>query len=144
MTKPAKSVLFTCNMNSVRSPIAAAMFAAYCKNVERVDSAGVYSGWLDPMTSRVLAEVDIVLDNYKAKKISDVNPDDFDLIIAMTPEAAGEIRRIVPAEKLEYWDIDNPTSYSSEDNAVLQGYREVRDDIEVRIKARFHKMCQKA
>jgi len=119
MTKPAKSVLFTCNMNSVRSPIAAAMFAAYCKNVERVDSAGVYSGWLDPMTSRVLAEVDIVLDNYKAKKISDVNPDDF-------------------------WDIDNPTSYSSEDNAVLQGYREVRDDIEVRIKARFHKMCQKA
>ena len=82
-----KSVLFVCNMNSVRSPMAAAILASQAQGALRVDSAGVYEGGLDPFVESVLGEIGMSLGDYEPKAVSDTTLDGFDLVIALTPEA---------------------------------------------------------
>lgn len=138
-----KSVLFVCNMNSVRSPMAAAILADSAKGAVRVDSAGVYEGGLDPFVEGVLDEVGMSLGGYEPKAVTDTPLETFDLVIALTPEAAAEIRRRLPRERLEYWPIDNPSDVRGGREALLDAYRAVRDDLRARIRARFPALDQK-
>ena len=131
------NVLFLCNMNSVRSPMAACLFAREFGRDIDVDSAGIYPGWRDPFTEKVLSEFGLSLGDRDAKTLADIRVDDFDLIIAMTPEVAGEIRRLQTAAPVEYWDVENPSTQPGGDEAVLDAYRKVRDAIAARIAARF-------
>jgi protein-tyrosine-phosphatase len=130
-----KSVLFVCNMNSVRSPMAAAILQSM--GAVRVDSAGVYEGGLDPFVEGVLGEIGMSLGDYEPKSVSDVRPETFDLIVALTPEAAEEARRFAPRERIEYWPIDNPSDVRGGREALLDAYRAVRDELRGRIRARF-------
>ncbi len=137
MPESVKSILFICNMNSIRSPMAAALMATLAPDGIIADSAGVYSGWLDPLTERVLGEVDITLEDYATKRLQDVNLDGFDLVVVMTAEAAGEVRKLLPSEKIEFWDVGNPSSESGNFDTLLAAYRDVRDEIGEKIKQRF-------
>jgi len=132
-----RSVLFACNMNTVRSPMAACVFPSLIGGAIACDSAGLYRGWRDPMTEHILAEIDIEMGAMKAKTLGDVNLANFDLIIAMTPEVAGEIRRIVPNAPIEYWPVENPSLESGDSVAVLAAYRAVREDLIARMQERF-------
>ncbi len=142
--KAIYSVLFVCNMNSVRSPMAALLMAGAVEGDMKIDSAGLYPGWLDPFTQEIMSEVGISMDGYTTKRLSDIEPDKFDLVVAMTPEAAGEIRRLVPKEKLEFWPIDNPSTETGAREEVLAAYRGVRDEILEKITRRFSGIRQKA
>lgn len=137
MMMSPRSVLFVCNMNSVRSPMAACQFKAIFGAHIHVDSAGLYPGWRDPFTDSVLSEIQLSLGDSQAKTLSAINLDDFDLIVALTPEVTGEIRRLVAKEKLEFWPIDNPSTVAGGEEAVLTAYRAVRDEIAGKIRSRF-------
>lgn len=130
-----KSVLFVCNLNSVRSPMAAAILQSM--GAVRVDSAGVYEGGLDPFVEGVLGEIGLSLGDYEPKAVSDVRLETFDLIVALTPEAATEARRFAPRERVEFWPIDNPSDVRGGREALLDAYRAVRDELRGRIRARF-------
>lgn len=132
-----KSVLFVCNMNSVRSPMAAAILASEARGALDVDSAGVYEGGLDPFVESVLGEIGMSLGDYEPKAVSDIRLDGFDLVIALTPEAAAEIRRFLPRERIEFWPIENPSDVRGDRNALLDAYRSVRDELRGRIRVRF-------
>ncbi|OFW99975.1 MAG: hypothetical protein A3E78_04160 [Alphaproteobacteria bacterium RIFCSPHIGHO2_12_FULL_63_12] len=132
-----KSVLFVCNMNSVRSPMAAAILASAADGAVKVDSAGVYEGGLDPFVESVLGEIGVSLGDYEPKAVSDIRLDGFDLVIALTPEAAAEIRRQLPRERIEYWPIENPSDVRGDRNALMDAYRSVRDELRGRIRVRF-------
>ena len=138
-----RSVLFVCNMNSVRSPMAAAILAKNAAGAMSVDSAGVYEGGPDPFIERVLSEIGVDLGDYEPKAIDDVEASRFDRLIALTPEAAHELRRLAPHDRVEYWPIDNPTDVRGGRDALLEAYRAVRDDLAARIRAQFPQMPQK-
>jgi protein-tyrosine-phosphatase len=138
-----KSVLFVCNMNSVRSPMAAAIMAARAKSGVRVDSAGVYEGGPDPFVEGVLGEIGISLGGHEPKAIDDAGLDGFDLIVALTPEAAAEIRRRLPRERVEFWPIENPSDTLGGRDALMNAYRTVRDELAGRIRARFAAIVEK-
>lgn len=132
-----KSVLFVCNMNSVRSPMAAAILASRASGAMRVDSAGVYEGGLDPFVEDVLSEIGVSLGDYEPKAVSDIRLEAFDLVIALTPEAASEVRRFLPRERIEFWPIENPSDARGGRDALIEAYRAVRDDLRGRIRVRF-------
>jgi len=85
-----KSVLFACNMNSVRSPMAAALLRLDAGNQIRVDSAGVYEGGLDPFVEIVMAQLGVAMQGHEPKTLSEVDLSSFDVVVALTPEAASE------------------------------------------------------
>ncbi len=138
-----KSVLFVCNMNSVRSPMAAAILSNRVRGAFRVDSAGVYEGGLDPFVESVLGEIGMSLGDYEPKALGDIPLDKFELVIALTPEAAAEISRHVSRERIEFWPIDNPSAALGGRNAVMDAYRAVRDELAGRIRARFPAVSEK-
>ncbi len=132
-----KSVLFVCNMNSVRSPMAAMLFDRLSGSSVPCDSAGLYQGWRDPFTDIVLKEAGLSLGDREAKTLADIDLSRFDLVIALTPEAAGEVRRLTAAERVKYWEVSNPSTAAGGEEAVIAAYRDVRNDLEERIRQRF-------
>lgn len=131
------SVLFVCNMNSVRSPMAAALLKAGAGNRLRVDSAGIYEGALDPFVEAALAEAGLAITGHEPKTLDQVRIQDFDVVIALTATAAEEIRKRRPGERAEFWDIENPSGAAGGRDAILAAYRNVRDDISRRLAERF-------
>ena len=137
-----KSILFACNLNSVRSPMAAAMLRAAAGKRLRIDSAGVYEGGIDPFIETVLKELKVSLSGHEPKAMNALDLSTFDLVIALTPEAAAEARRYLPREKIEFWDIENPSDTRGRKEEMLHAYREVRDDLRRRLGARFREIYE--
>lgn len=137
------SILFACNMNSVRSPMAAALLRLLGKGDFTVDSAGVYEGGLDPFVEIVMEELGVSMDAHEPKALSGVDLSKVDLLIALTPEAAFEARRHMPREKVEFWDVENPSEERGSREEVAAAYRRVRDDLAARLRARFSDLHEK-
>ena len=137
-----QSVLFACNMNSVRSPMAAALLRLRGGDI-RVDSAGVYEGGLDPFVELVMGELGVSMGGHEPKTLTDVDLGKVDLLIALTPEAAAEARRFLPRDSIEFWDIETPSEERGDRDALLEAYRRVRDALSARLKARFPELQEK-
>ena len=132
---PVRSILFACNMNSVRSPMAEALARAALGPRVRVESCGVHAGILDPFAAEVLTERGLAAPERAPREFAEVRPEAFDLIVALTPEAAAEARRL--GARVEFWDTENPTETRGPREELLTAYRGVRDQLAARIKARF-------
>jgi len=138
MQRPA-SVLFTCNFNSVRSPMAEGLAKHLFGDVIYIDSAGVRQGSIDGFAIAVMAEIDVDISQHNAKTFDDLEDTSFDLVISLTPEAqhtAVELTRTMAVE-LEYWPSLDPTAIDGSREVVMAAYRQVRDDLRRRIEARF-------
>jgi protein-tyrosine-phosphatase len=134
-------VLFACGMNSVRSPMAAALFRHYFGRTY-VGSAGVRKGELDPFAVAALEEVGLDIAKHKPTTFEELEEWEglnFDLIITLAPEAhhkALDLTRTVAAD-VEYWPTPDPTAVEGTREQRLDAYREVRDQLTRRIKQRF-------
>lgn len=135
MTGP--KVLFACNMNSVRSPMAASLLRLMVDDQRGIDSAGVYEGALDPFVQIVMAELGVGMDTHEPKTLEDVDLSRFDTVIALTPEAAVAARKLLPRNAIEFWEIENPSDERGGRDAIIEAYRRVRDDLRERLRARF-------
>jgi protein-tyrosine-phosphatase len=128
-------------MNSVRSPMAAGLFKHYFGRTY-VGSAGVRKGDLDPFAVAVMEEVGLDIAKHKPmtfEEMEDWEGLNFDLIITLAPEAhhkALELTRTMAAD-VEYWPTPDPTPTEGTREQRLDAYREVRDQLMRRIKARF-------
>ena len=139
---PPQSVLFACGLNSVRSPMAAALFKHLFGHVAYVASAGVRTGELDPFA--VAAMEDMGLDISKHRPMTFEELDDweglnFDLIVTLSPEAhhkALDLTRTIAAD-VEYWPTPDPSDADGSREQRLDAYRAVRDTLLARIKERF-------
>lgn len=132
-----KNILFVCNQNSVRSPMAAALMRMRELNGANIDSAGLYEGGFDPFVEIVMKELNVEMNKHAPKTLSGVDIGAFDRIIALTAEAALAIRESAPDACIEFWDIENPSEERGGRNAVLEAYRGVRDELAARLRDRF-------
>jgi len=138
MRRPG-SVLFACNYNSVRSPMAEGLAKNLFGDVIYVDSAGVRQGGVDGFAIAVMAEIDVDISQHSSKTFDDLEDTSFDLVISLTPEAqhkAVELTRTMAVE-LEYWPSLDPTGIDGSREVVMAAFRQVRDQLLQRIKARF-------
>jgi protein-tyrosine-phosphatase len=133
------AVLFACTLNSVRSPMAAALMQHLFGKFVYVDSAGVRAGELDPFAVEVMEEVGIEIGKYKPKAFEDLEDGSFELAITLSPEAqhrAIEMTR-TSAVDIEYWPTMDPTAVEGTREQRLEAYRQVRDELMRRIRERF-------
>ena len=133
------SVLFACSHNSVRSPMAEALAKRLYGQASFIDSVGVAASDVDAFAVAALDELGIDVHRHHAKTFDDVDPASFDLIVTLSPEAhhsALEFTRSTAAE-VEYWPTPDPTAVEGSREARLAAYRQTRDQILARLKARF-------
>jgi protein-tyrosine-phosphatase len=137
-----RAVLFACGLNSVRSPIAAALARQMFGDAFEIASAGVRKDDLDPFAVAALEEVGIDISRHRPmtfEELEDWEGLNFDLIVTLSPEAhhkALDLTRTV-ATDVEYWPTPDPTATEGTREQRLSAYREVRDQLTERIKKRF-------
>jgi protein-tyrosine-phosphatase len=134
------AVLFACTMNRVRSPMAAALMQRRFGDRVYVDSCGIREGeGIDPFVVAVMAEIGADLSEQTAKTFDQLNDGSFDLIVAMSPEAAAraEARARGVAVEIEVWPTEDPTLDGGARAQRLDAYRRVRDQIRRKIDERF-------
>lgn len=123
--------------------MAAALLRKEAGDSLRVDSAGVYEGGLDPFAQGVMAEVGIKIDAHQPKQLRVASAEKFDLVVALTPEAAAEAHRLLPDKRIEFWPIDNPSIEQGGREAVVSAYRRAREQIRARLAKRFPEIFEK-
>ncbi len=140
-----QSVLFCCDLNSVRSPMAEGICKKYYGFSMFVQSAGVSpNSEIDPFAVEVCEELGIKLKKHRSRSFKEMEAwgDDissFDLIIALSPAAqrhALEYTRFFSLN-IEYWRILDPTDIGDSRTVKLNAYRTTRDQIFDNITKRF-------
>lgn len=133
------SVLFACTENALRSPMAEAILKHLHGRRIYIDSVGIRRGALDPFAVEVLEEIGLDLSRHRAKTFDELQDTSFDVIITLSPEAqhrAVEMTRTMAAE-VEFWNTFDPSIIEGSREVRLEAYRQVRDQLLQRIKARF-------
>lgn len=134
------AVLFACNLNSVRSPMAAGLLRRRFGNVIHVDSCGLRAAEsIDPFVVAVMEEVGVDMAKFAPKSFEGLHDDSFDLVISLTPQAqhrAVEMTR-GRAVEIEYWPTSDPTLETGSREQRLEAYRQGRDALDKRLLERF-------
>jgi protein-tyrosine-phosphatase len=146
--RPPGSVLFACNLNRVRSPMAEALlrrlagdrlFVDSCGLKRPPEDAGEGAAGADPFAAQVMAEVGCDLSEFRAKTFDELEDESFDLVISLTPEAQHRAVELARGRdtRIEYWPIHDPMLEEGSREARLAAFREVRDALAARIQQRF-------
>ena len=137
-----QAVLFACGLNSIRSPMAMALLRhLFGKNIY-VESAGVKPGEPDPFAVAAMEEIGLDLSKHKPhtfEQLDELEGLNFDLIVTLSPEAhhkALDLTRTIAAD-VEYWPTADPSGATGNREQKLDAYREVRDQLMVKIRNRF-------
>lgn len=140
-----QSVLFCCDHNSIRSPMAEGIMKKFYGAGTYVQSVGVKGDMeIDGFAIAVCQEIGVELSRHKARGFDELNEygedlSSFDLIVALTPSskiAAEDLTRIYHLE-VEYWPIFDPSGQGETREAKLDAYRKARDEIVARLTARW-------
>jgi uncharacterized protein (UPF0262 family)/protein-tyrosine-phosphatase len=132
------TVLFVCSMNSVRSPIAAALARKFYPGRLIARSAGVRSGKADGFVHEVMEEIGIDMSVHTPHTMDELMANRFDLVVTLSPDAAEAVEdRALEAGANEHWPMQDPTTVEGNREAVLSAYRTLRDTLQKRVRERL-------
>ncbi|MEM6464800.1 MAG: low molecular weight phosphatase family protein [Pseudomonadota bacterium] len=140
-----QSILFCCDHNAVRSPMAEGLMKKLHGQRAYVQSAGVKGDLeIDGFSIAVCDEIGVELHRHRSRSFDEMEEwgDDlsgFDLVVALSPASqrkALELTRFFHLE-VEYWPILDPTGLGETREEKLASFREARDQIKQRLLDRF-------
>jgi arsenate reductase len=131
-----QKVLFLCTGNSARSQMAEAFLRKYGSDHFEVFSAGLEPKGVNPFTVRVMSETGIDISHQFSKSVREfMGKMTFDHIIIVCRRAEPACPTTFPDSRHYHrWLFDDPAAVSGDDPAKLAGFRNVRDQIDGRLK----------
>jgi len=141
MTYPVpQSILFVCQLNSVRSPMAEGLMRKAYPYIGDIRSCGLYLGDVNDFMVTVLREKGIDMSEHQPAALTDFQDTKFDHVIAFTKdayEAAQLVFEDAPDTIVELWPVVDPGEGSLDVRAMLNNYRAIRDNIDARLRRTF-------
>lgn len=136
------TVLFVCSMNTVRSPIAAALARRAFAGRLIARSAGVRSGKADAFVHQVMEEIGIDMSVHTPHTMDELVATHFDLVVTLSGDAPEAVeKRGLEVGAIESWPVDDPTLVEGSREARLAAYRALRDDLDKRIRERLEPLA---
>lgn len=134
-----KSVLFVCNMNQIRSPMAEFLTKDIFRKQIYAQSAGLYKGDEDGFMQAVMSERGIDVSAHEPETLDDLEDHFVDLVVTLTEQAYEATIDFFKDEsvEIEHWPTINPSIEVGRREEVLQSYRKTRDILEKQIRSRF-------
>ena len=130
-------VLFVCIHNSARSQMAEAFLKKHSNDLFTSESAGLEPGSLNPNVVTVMQEIDIDLHGKATQGVFDLFQQGrhYDAVVTVCDKEAAERCPIFPGNvKRIAWSFKDPSSFKGNQEEILRHTREVRDEIEEKIK----------
>lgn len=129
-----RRVLFLCVANSARSQMAEGIGRALAPEGVDVSSAGSVPAAVRAQAVAVLAEVGIDISGHRSKGMHEVERP-VDLVITLCAEEVCPAW-IGPARRV-HWGLPDPAAVEGTDEAKLQAFRDVRDELRRRLAVVF-------
>ncbi len=134
------AVLFACNLNRVRSPMAAALMRRRWGDRVYVDSCGLSEAEeIDPFAVAVMAELGLDLSRHHPKTFDGLVDNAYDVVISLTAQAherGSAMARMAGAQAM-IWETPDPTLENGSREQRLVAYRSVRDHLDRLITSNF-------
>lgn len=132
------TVLFVCSVNSVRSPIAAALARKNFPGRLIARSAGVASGKADGFVHEVMEEVGVDMSVHTPHTMDELMATRFDLLITLSDQAkAAVVERRFEVTETEHWRMPDPSEVEGTRDQRVEAYRDLRNTLDKRIKSRL-------
>ncbi len=132
------TILFVCSMNSVRSPIAAALARRDFPGRLIARSAGVDSGKADGFVHEIMEEIGIDMSVHTPHTMDELVATRFDLVVTLSDDAKQAVAgRNLEVAAIEHWPMDDPTLVEGSRQVKLDAYRALREALDKRIRDRI-------
>lgn len=128
-------VLFLCTGNSARSQMAEALLRKYAGDHFEVYSAGLEPKGLNPYTIKVLEEIGVDTSQHYSKTLDTfMGKVHFGYLITVCSNAE-ENCPVFPGMGVRmHWPFEDPAAFVGSEEETLQKFREVRDQIDARVR----------
>ncbi|MBV2360386.1 low molecular weight phosphatase family protein [Thalassococcus sp. CAU 1522] len=145
MAELPQSVLFCCDHNAVRSPMAEGIMKKLFGTDTYVQSVGVRNDLeIDGFAIAACKEIGVELARHRSRSFEELEQmgealSGFDLIVALSPasqRAALDLTRYYHLT-VEYWPVMDPTGIGETREQKLNAYRQTRDQIVDRLKQKW-------
>ena len=135
------SVLFICNFNAVRSPMAEVLMKHYLGDKIFIDSVGLRpeTDEANPFTISVLDEVGLDLSSHVPKSFDELNDASYDLMITLSPDSHHKALQMTRTMSsiVEFWPTFDPTKTQGNREAIMDSFRSLRSILDLKIRSRF-------
>ena len=131
-------ILFVCIHNSARSQMAEAFLNHLAGDTFEAESAGLEPGKLNPVVVEAMQEVGIDISANKTKTVDDMLRKDtlYSAVITVCDAASAEACPVFPGKAKKIgWSFPDPSALTGSKEDILEKTRQVRDEIEEKIKA---------
>lgn len=135
-TMTDKRVLFLCTGNTARSQMAEAFLRKYAGEHFEAHSAGLKPDVIHPYTEQVMREIGVDISGQYSKGFKEYfGKVSFAYLITVCAQAEANCPTTFPGigNRLS-WAFDDPAAVEGSEEEKLQKFREVRDQIEKRIR----------
>ena len=140
------SILFCCDHNAIRSPIAEGLMKKKFGTLIYVQSVGVESEReIDSFAITVCKEIDVELSRHQVRNFDEMEAlgdhmEEFDIVVALSRASHIKVMKLVNNKnsKIEYWPIIDPIFNSERREEKLIVYRAIRDQLDTLIFDRFN------
>ena len=144
-SKLPQSILFCCDHNAVRSPMAEGIMKKLYGTGSYVQSVGVVNDLeIDGFSIAVCEEIEVQLSRHRSRSFDEMKQwgDDlssFDLVVALSPASQRRALKLTRLFHLtvEYWPILDPTGIGETREMKLVSYRQTRDQIVNKLKEKW-------
>ena len=135
------SVLFCCDHNAIRSPIAEGLAKLYYGKKIFIQSAGILNDLeIDGFAISVCEEIGVKVAKHQPRSFLDMDQwgdriDSFDLVVALSETSKKKVIEATKsyAVKVIYWQIFDPTIAVNRREEKVAHYRKIRDQISAKL-----------
>jgi arsenate reductase len=139
-----RRVLFLCTGNSARSQMAEGFVRHCAGDALEPHSAGLEPRWVNPLAVQAMREVGIDITGHESKSVSVyLGKLHFAHAITVCANAEEQCPRLFPmVEDVQCWPFEDPAAFTGSDAERLARFREVRHQIDARVKAWLEELAE--
>ena|SRR5579884_999649 len=126
-------ILFICTHNSARSQMAEGLLRHLGGDSFEVFSAGTEATAVRPLAIKAMAELGIDISQQQSKTLDRYLHEPFDMVITVCDTAAEACPIFPGAVQRRHWSFEDPSKATGSEAEQLAVYRQVRDQIRLRI-----------
>ena len=129
------NVLFLCTGNSCRSQMAEGFLRHLAGDHYHAESAGTLPSQVNPLAIAVMQEKKIDISGHRSKNVAEFLGQHFAYVVTVCDNARQQCP-IFPGNSIRlHWPLEDPAEAVGTDEERRAKFREVRDEIERRIRA---------
>ncbi len=136
MESEKAKVLFLCTGNSARSQMAEAFLRKYAGDRFEVFSAGLEPQGIHALATKVMEEIGVDLSDQRSKDVKQfLGQVHFGYVITVCAQAESRCPIFPGASIRQHWPFEDPAAFEGTDEQKLDKFREIRDQLRVRIES---------